>query len=414
MIYTNTKTNIFITLTAMNKNLATFAYIEYIKLNKSTFSQMKLLYKESYNIYKKENKNFNLINSYYPTVCIKDNLLYKIILLKYNYVSSNHLFAKKMVIPRNTMIQIIHKQLTHIPKFFFLNIKSAFNSYINIYTLYKNYRYIALHYSYWNNLFKYKKYHLSFFNGILSTKQNNYFFPLVKDITLGLISIEVVFEAKSLPNLYLIPSKLGILNTIFLLYEEAELNYLWKYSIYACANNTTLFFTEIATSYLPLYECKTSIVLPNNIITAGNYSVNVLLLKVFSHNLSYYIQDQSINLSQIFIFNLIVESLLKQYFKNGIVIPSIQFELIARKMTSFVKINYIGDSTLLENDIFDFNKLKILNYSLNLLGYKQLLYYPIVLGVTKSVLAGSGFLASISFQNIIRYLIKLSMENSTE
>ena len=192
------------------------------------------------------------------------------------------------------------------------------------------------------------------------------------------------------------------------------LNYLWKYSLYTCSNNTTLFFTEITTSYLELYERRTSIVLPNNIITAGSYSMNILLLKIYSHNLSYYIQDQATNLSQIFIFNLIVESLLKQYFKNGIVMPSIQFELIARKMTSFVKVNYIGDSAISENDIFDFNKLKILNYSLRLLGYEELLYYPVVLGITKSVLAGSGLLASISFQEIIKYLIKLSMEDSTE
>lgn len=154
--------------------------------------------------------------------------------------------------------------------------------------------------------------------------------------------------------------------------------------------------------------------MPNNIITSGNYSINILLLKLFSHNLNFYMQDQAIKLSHIFIFNLIVESLLKQYFKNGISIPSIQFELIAKKMTSFVKINYIGDSFLLENDIFEFNKVKLLNYILYILGYKQLLYSPIILGITKSILAGSGFFASISFQEIIKYLIKLSIEHSTE
>lgn len=154
--------------------------------------------------------------------------------------------------------------------------------------------------------------------------------------------------------------------------------------------------------------------MPNNIITSGNYSINILLLKLFSHNLNFYTQDQAIKLSHIFIYNLIVESLLKQYFKNGINIPSIQFELIVKKMTSFVKINYKGDSSLLENDIFDFSKLKILNYTLNILGYKQMLYSPIILGITKSVLACSGFFASISFQEIIKFLIKLSIEYSTD
>ena len=83
-------------------------------------------------------------------------------------------------------------------------------------------------------------------------------------------------------------------------------------------------------------------------------------------------------------------------------------------MTSFVKINYVGDSSLLENDIFEFSKLKILNNIYVILGYKQILYSPIILGITKSVLACSGFFASISFQEIIKYLIKLSIEHSTD
>ncbi|XP_026189604.1 DNA-directed RNA polymerase subunit beta''-like [Cyclospora cayetanensis] len=163
-----------------------------------------------------------------------------------------------------------------------------------------------------------------------------------------------------------------------------------------------------------IYEHNTAILLPNNIITSGNYSINILLLKLFSYNLNFYKQDHSITMSHIFIFNLIIESLLKQYFKNGINIPSIQFELIAKKMTSFVKINYIGDSSLLENDIFEYTKLKILNYTLFTLGYKQILYIPIILGITKSILACSGFFLSISFQEIIKYLIKLSIEVSTD
>lgn len=236
----------------------------------------------------------------------------------------------------------------------------------------------------------------------------------MRDITLGLIFIETIFEARSLPNKYLIPIKLSILNTLYLSYEENTLTYLWKYNLYTLTNTNLLFFTEINTDIYFIYEHKTSILLPNNIITAGNYSINFLLLKLFSHNLNYYLQDKAIQISHIFIFNIIIESLLKQYFKNGIIIPSIQFELIAKKMTSFVKINYIGDSSFIENDIFSFSKLKLLNYILYNLKYKQIIYSPIILGVTKSILADSGFFSSISFQEIIKYLIKLSIEHSTE
>lgn len=398
-----------------NNKISIYTYFKYIKLIRITLNQYNLTHKESYSIYKKESKLFNIYNTYLPKLFLIDNLLYKIILIKYNFLNLNYLYVNNILLPKNIISQIIHREIINNSTLFFLNNKLLINNSINIYILYKNYIYISTYYTYWKNLFS-TKYIFNFFTGINLNKQKYSFHSTsIKDITSGLISIETIFEARALPNIYLIPIKLSLLNNIYLSYEETTLNYIWKYNLYTFSNKNLLFFTEINTTYLyKLYEHKTSILMPNNIITSGNYSINILLLKLFSHNLNFYMQDQAIKLSHIFIFNLIVESLLKQYFKNGISIPSIQFELIVKKMTSFVKINYVGDSSLIENDIFEFNKLKILNYTLYILGYKQILYSPIVLGITKSVLASSGFFASISFQEIIKYLIKLSIEHSTE
>ncbi len=58
------------------------------------------------------------------------------------------------------------------------------------------------------------------------TKQQESFTISAKDITSGLIFIDTIFEARTMPNTYLIPTKLGILNNISLSYEEASSNYL--------------------------------------------------------------------------------------------------------------------------------------------------------------------------------------------
>lgn len=401
----------------INNNIYIFIYFKYFKINNITLSFNNLIYKESYSIYKKKNKLFNLINNYIPKLYLIDNLFYKTILIQYNFIDINYLFIKNIIIPKNIVSQILHRQFinNNFNILLFNNNKYLINNFLHIYYIYKNYIYITTYYTYWKNLFS-NKYIFNFFRGIILNKKKYYSNNSIKDITSGLILIEIIFEAKILPNIYFIPQKLNILTNIFLLYEENTLNYLWNYSLYTFSYNKKklLFFTEINSYSNYIYENKTSILTPNNIIIPGNYSINILLLKLFSHNLNFYMQDQAIKLSHIFIFNLIVESLLKQYFKNGINIPSIQFELIAKKMTSFVKINYSGDSALLENDIFDFNKLKILNYILYTLGYKQILYSPVVLGITKSVLACSGFFASISFQEIIKFLKKLSIEHSID
>lgn len=404
-------------LTNINNNeIFLFTYNKYIISNKNILSQLdkEIYYKDAYNIYQKKSNIFNLNNTYLSSIYVQDNLNYKIISIKYNFINSNYLFSKNILLPKNIISQIIHRQFSTTNfSFFLLNNKSLTTNSLKIYSLYKNYMNITRYYIYWKNLFS-NQYIVNFFKGIILNKKINNFVSPIKDITSGLMSIETIFEARTISNTYLIPIKLSILHNVYLSYEETTLNYLWKYSLYTFNNKNLLFFTEINTSLVDLYEHSTAILLPNNIITSGNYSVNFLILKLFSHNLNYYKQDHAIKLSHIFIFNLIVESLLKQYFKNGVIIPSIQFELVVKKMTAFIKINYVGDSSLLENDIFEFSKLKTLNYTLYILGYRQLLYSPIVLGITKSVLASSGFFASISFQEILKYLIKLSIEHSTE
>ena len=118
--------------------------------------------------------------------------------------------------------------------------------------------------------------------------------------------------------------------------------------------------------------------------------------------------------SLFFTMNLIIESLLNQYLFQGISLPSIHFELMAKKMTSCVKIIYPGDLTLNIGNIFPLNLIETLNLASKFNGFRMCTYTPIILGITKSTIANSGFFSSISFQETLKLLGKAALYQSSD
>lgn len=391
--------------------LSIFTYIKYIKSNTCVNKNTYFKFNDSFITHTTLKHSLTLNTNYMPNINIQDTYFLKNLLIKYDI---GELYFKNIICDKNLISHTYHKNIEiNKETYSFSNSIYLNKNNIIITQLQKEYITIFSYYSYWKHQY-YSKHLFNFYIGFYKKKNININFTKLKDITSGLLSIEIIFEAKTLLNKYLIPSTLSVLNNISLKYEENTLNYIWFYTLYTIKNKSLVFFSDITTYPIISYEHKTSIILPNNILTSGQYSVNNLILKIFSHNLSYYSQEQAIKISFLYIFNLIVESLVKQYFKNGIIIPSIQFELLVKKMTSFVKINYIGDSSFTENDILEFSILESLNYIYIKLGYLQLLFFPIVLGVSKNILASAGLLASISFQEILKYLMKVSIETTTD
>ncbi|KFG27562.1 putative DNA-directed RNA polymerase subunit beta, partial (apicoplast) [Toxoplasma gondii GAB2-2007-GAL-DOM2] len=103
------------------------------------------------------------------------------------------------------------------------------------------------------------------------------------------------------------------------------------------------------------YEQKYSIIWGNIILTNGVYSPNIFILKLFSNYLEYYSQYKAAKLAYIYTYYIIIESLIKQYHYNGILLPSLYFELLAKRMTNFVKIISSGEIMLTEENIISFN-----------------------------------------------------------
>lgn len=162
------------------------------------------------------------------------------------------------------------------------------------------------------------------------------------------------------------------------------------------------------------YEKASSIISPTTSVFSGFSSINTIINTLYLHKISFLSSSLASKSAHFFVFNAIVESLLKQYLKHGIAIPSLHFEIIADKMTSFVKITHPAESTLFTNDITESRKIYLLNTTMKQLGYKNILYTPIVLGITRSILIQSGALSSFSFQETFKHLTKLSLDSEVD
>lgn len=147
-IYTYENTITFpILITTLNE-LFIYTYIKYIKSSRISLSQANLTHIEAYGIFKKQNKCLNLLSTSYPRLYVKDNLSHKIILIKDNFKDTQYLFTNNILLPRNIISQVTHRQVNGTPTVFFLHNKIHNNPSLLFYSFYKDYIYITQYYKY--------------------------------------------------------------------------------------------------------------------------------------------------------------------------------------------------------------------------------------------------------------------------
>lgn len=140
-----------------------------------------------------------------------------------------------------------------------------------------------------------------------------------------------------------------------------------------------------------------------------------ILLNIYYYNLlNFYNQLTSSQLSLIKIQNILLISILNKYTINQIYLPSVYFELIIKKMCSCVEIIESSNSCFFSGDLIDFFKINTLNKARQICGYSTILYKPILLGLTKSILVNNTFLSSLSFQTTLKILGKAALELKTD
>ena len=133
--------------------------------------------------------------------------------------------------------------------------------------------------------------------------------------------------------------------------------------------------------------------------------------KIFRHyslNFSIYKATQK---SFEFIQKLIIDEIQKIYCSQGVYIADKHLEIVVRQMTSKVQIIEGGKTGLLCGELIEFDWAYLINEKLK---RQEILYEPIILGITKSCLETESFISAASFQETTRILSKAAIQNKID
>jgi hypothetical protein len=226
---------------------------------------------------------------------------------------------------------------------------------------------------------------------------------------------------------------LNIINDLFEIKQNKITSYyiskddILNISIYYKKYDYTIGLFEINLKYinffLKIYLYKTisdnqinyilnnsfEIIYAGQVLSTGTFNINKIIKYLYYNNLNYFNYYISSYNSLIYIYMILTESLLIQYNLQGIKLNKSNFEIIIKKMISFVQIFESGHTTLLKGDIINLQIINLINRSYIKNGMFFAKFTPIILGLIKLTLLNTGFLTSASFQNTIKILINAAL-----
>lgn len=110
----------------------------------------------------------------------------------------------------------------------------------------------------------------------------------------------------------------------------------------------------------------------------------------------------------------LIREIQRIYRSEGALVNDKHMEVILRQMFGRVEILESGDTDFIIGEIVDKSVLKEINNEMKLAGKERAKSKELILGITKAVLSGDGFLAAASFQETARVLIKAASEGRVD
>ena len=111
---------------------------------------------------------------------------------------------------------------------------------------------------------------------------------------------------------------------------------------------------------------------------------------------------------------MLVNEVQAVYGSQGVFISDKHIEIIVKQMTSKVRIDDSGDTTLLPGEILCLNQAKIISEAANSANQIPPLFSPILLGLTKASLNSDSFISAASFQETTRVLTEAAIEGKKD
>jgi DNA-directed RNA polymerase subunit beta' len=119
---------------------------------------------------------------------------------------------------------------------------------------------------------------------------------------------------------------------------------------------------------------------------------------------------QALRATQTFLVNE-VQSV---YQSQGIDISDKHIEVIVRQMTSKVRIDDGGDTTMLPGELVELRQVEQVNEAMSITGGAPAQYTPVLLGITKASLNTDSFISAASFQETTRVLTEAAIEGKSD
>jgi DNA-directed RNA polymerase subunit beta' len=126
-------------------------------------------------------------------------------------------------------------------------------------------------------------------------------------------------------------------------------------------------------------------------------------LKIFSRKLA-------VRKSLYAIQKYLVNKIKLVYSQQNVKISDKHVELVVKQMTSKAIIRYEGDSNFVRGELVSLNKLEKINSNLLL----KIIYFPLIIGITKLSLLNDSFLASSSFQQTFYTICSAALEGKCD
>ena len=102
------------------------------------------------------------------------------------------------------------------------------------------------------------------------------------------------------------------------------------------------------------------------------------------------------------------------YQSQGVEISDKHIEVIVRQMTSKVRIDDGGDTTMLPGELQELRQVEQVNEAMSITGAAPAEYTPMLLGITKASLNTDSFISTASFQETTRVLTEAAIEGKSD
>ncbi|MFO7628867.1 MAG: DNA-directed RNA polymerase subunit beta' [Prochlorococcaceae cyanobacterium] len=109
-----------------------------------------------------------------------------------------------------------------------------------------------------------------------------------------------------------------------------------------------------------------------------------------------------------------VQEVQNVYKSQGVTIDDKHIEVIVRQMTSKVRIEDAGDTTLLPGELIELRQVEQVNSAMAITGGAPAEFTPVLLGITKASLNTDSFISAASFQETTRVLTEAAIEGKSD